>query len=75
MKDRVNIGIIDSGIDKNDIEKERISKEYCFNYNSSSEGNNVDENINSLKHGTICALVIEKYWYLIREILDRNTPF
>ena len=76
MKDRVNIGIIDSGIDKNDVEKGRISKEYCFNYNSSSEGNDVDENINSLKHGTICALVIEKYCpnsrFLSARILNNN---
>ena len=76
MKDKVDIGIIDSGIDKNDIEKERISKEYCFNYDSSSEDNDVDESINSLKHGTICALVIEKYCpncsFLSARILNNN---
>lgn len=61
MNDRVYIGIIDSGIDENEIDEERIRKKYYINCNSLLELKDVDENAKYLKHGTICALVIEKY--------------
>lgn len=61
MNDRMEIGIIDSGIDEKVIEKGRMDKEYFFTLDNLLEHNNTNKNIKELKHGTICALVIEKY--------------
>lgn len=61
MNDRMKIGIIDSGIDEKVIEKGRMSKEYFFALDNILENNYTNNNIKDLRHGTICALVIEKY--------------
>ena len=61
MSRKVKIAVIDNGINRNLVKKEKLRDEVVVDANNECKEEHSEIHIKDFMHGTICALIIEKY--------------
>lgn len=61
MSQKIKIAIIDNGINRELVKKEKLRDEFVVDANNDCKEEHLEIQITDFMHGTICALIIEKY--------------
>lgn len=61
MNEKIKIAIIDNGINREFVKKEKLRDEFVVDANNDCKEEHLEIQITDFMHGTICALIIEKY--------------
>ncbi|MDE6312968.1 MAG: S8 family serine peptidase [Lachnospiraceae bacterium] len=61
MKGKIKIAVIDNGINRDLVKEEKLRDEFVVDANNECKEEHSEIQITDFMHGTICALIIEKY--------------